>query len=407
MNDNRAKVMDEINEPAFDKPSAESTSSDKPNLTLLEKGQNPGAMLKAAREKMGLSVGEVSARTKINERQIEALESGDLSILPPATFAKAFIKSYCKVIKLDHVPVTLAFGFSETPVESAPVRVMGRGESMPESAAQANAAARAEPLEPKMPSSSKRLSSINFDGPGRNRSVGYFIVLGLAVLGAVFYLPAIMQGNSEKQDTLVQSEGQGMPPPSSESQKPNAEPVPADAPQLSMSSQLGSANGSPVADSGAASSAPSAVAAGSSAAVASSSVNPATPTAPNPTSGAVASPAGTSAAPVTPNTVQPPAASPASAVTSAPVAVVAQPATVGQSSLRFSFVDQSWVTVRDASNAVLMSQLNQPGSNIEVVGQGPFKVIVGNAKAVTMSHNGKSIDLNSSIRGEVARLTIQ
>jgi cytoskeleton protein RodZ len=87
--------------------------------------------------------------------------------------------------------------------------------------------------------------------------------------------------------------------------------------------------------------------------------------------------------------------------------VVAQPATLGQSSLKFSFVDQSWVTVRDANNSVLMSQLNQPGSNIEVVGQGPFKVIVGNAKAVTLSHNGKPVELNSSIRGEVARLTIQ
>ena len=54
-----------------------------------------------------------------------------------------------------------------------------------------------------------------------------------------------------------------------------------------------------------------------------------------------------------------------------------------------------------------MSQLNQPGSNIEVVGQGPFKVIVGNAKAVTLTHNGKGIDLASSVRGEVARLTIQ
>lgn len=395
MNDNRAKVMDEINESAFDKPSAESTSSDKPNLTLLEKGQNPGAMLKAAREKMGFSVGEVSARTKINERQIEALESGDLSILPPATFAKAFIKSYCKVVKLDHVPVTVAFGFSETPIESAPVRISGRGESMPESVAQAGAAARAEPLEPKMPSSSKRLSSINFDGPGRNRSVGYFVVLGLAVLGAVFYLPAIMQGNSDKQDALVQAEGQGMPPSNIEPPKPSAEPVPSDSPQLSMSSQLSPASGAPLAESGAAVSASPAAASTVTGSIA--PVSPATPLAPSPTAGASTNPPGNGSV----------TASAPSAATSAPVAVVAQPATVGQSSLRFSFVDQSWVTVRDASNAVLMSQLNQPGSNIEVVGQGPFKVIVGNAKAVTMSHNGKPIDLNSSIRGEVARLTIQ
>jgi cytoskeleton protein RodZ len=398
MNDNRAKVMDEINEPAFDKPSAESTSSDKPNLTLLEKGQNPGAMLKAAREKLGLSISEVSARTKINERQIEALESGDLSILPPATFAKAFIKSYSKVVKLDHVPVISAFGFPEAPLETAPVRVTGRGESLAHGPAQSqgNSTAKSEPFEPKMPSSSKRLSAINFDGPGRNRSVGYFVVLGLAVLGAVFYLPAIMQDNSDKPESVVQSEGQGMPPPVAETQAPKVggdAPV-ADAPQLSMSSQLGTVGGSQLVEGTTAPSsqvAPAALPGASVPAATSQATAPVTTT----PSAATAAGSTTVATAVQPNPATP------------PTAVVAQPATLGQSSLKFSFVDQSWVTVRDANNSVLMSQLNQPGSNIEVVGQGPFKVIVGNAKAVTLSHNGKPVELNSSIRGEVARLTIQ
>ncbi|MDH4396468.1 MAG: DUF4115 domain-containing protein [Limnobacter sp.] len=400
MNDNRAKVMDEINEPAFDKPSAdkpsvESSNSEKPSLTLLEKGQNPGSLLKAARERLGLSISEVSSRTKINERQIEALESGDLSILPPATFAKAFIKSYCKVVKLDHVPVISGFGFAEVPLETAPTRVSGRGESLAQGSTyssnqgsaqgQGQAAGKAEPLEPTMPSSSKRLSTLNFDGPGRNRSVGYFVVLGLAVLTAVFYLPTIMQGNSDKADSMVQSEGQGMPP-AVEAPKVAADPAVPDAPQLSMSSQLGAV------DSAAASS------------VSSQAAGPVNAPASAPASALALPPA---TAPSNPTAIAAVPATPVVAAPAVPPAVVAQPATVGQSSLKFSFVDQSWVTVRDASNTVLMSQLNQPGSNIEVLGQGPFKVIVGNAKAVTLSHNGKAVELNSSIRGEVARLTIQ
>lgn len=392
MNDNRAKVMDEINEPAFDKPSAdkpsvESTSSDKPSLTLLEKGQNPGSLLKAAREKLGLTIGEVSARTKINEKQIEALESGDLSILPPATFAKAFIKSYCKVIKLDHVPVISAFGFSEAPMEAAPARATARGENLAHASSQNHSAARPEPLEPKMPSSSKRLSTINFDGPGRNRSVGYFVVLGLAVLGAVFYLPAIMQHNSDKPESPVLSEGQGMPPAVVEAPKLATDPAVPDAPQLSMSSQLGAVGTSSPTDT-----------------TTLQPTNPSTaPQAVAPVPSA-STPATVGSAQTSTNSLS---ATPAVVAPATPPAVVAQPATIGQSSLKFSFVDQSWVTVRDASNAVLMSQLNQPGSNIEVVGQGPFKIIVGNAKAVTLSHNGKPVELNSSIRGEVARLTIQ
>jgi cytoskeleton protein RodZ len=75
--------------------------------------------------------------------------------------------------------------------------------------------------------------------------------------------------------------------------------------------------------------------------------------------------------------------------------------------LRFNFQEQSWVTVRDANDKVLISQLNDGGSNLEVKGQAPFKLIVGNAKAVSVSSNGKSVDLTSSIRGEVARITVQ
>ena len=52
-------------------------------------------------------------------------------------------------------------------------------------------------------------------------------------------------------------------------------------------------------------------------------------------------------------------------------------------------------------------QLNDAGSSLEVRGLAPFKLIVGNAKSVEISSNGKPVDLSSSIRGEVARITIQ
>ncbi|MFN7505099.1 MAG: helix-turn-helix domain-containing protein, partial [Limnobacter sp.] len=141
-----------------------------PNLTLLESGQNPSEILRAAREKAGYSLSDISAQTKINERQLEAIESGDVSCLPPETFAKAFIKSYCKALKMDPAPIILSFGFSEGRVQDKSTRV-----------AQADGA-RTEPLEPKMPNSSKRLSTLNFDRKAGKKSLSYGIVLAAVVV---------------------------------------------------------------------------------------------------------------------------------------------------------------------------------------------------------------------------------
>jgi len=75
--------------------------------------------------------------------------------------------------------------------------------------------------------------------------------------------------------------------------------------------------------------------------------------------------------------------------------------------LRFNFQEQSWVTVRDANDKVLISQLNEAGSNLEVRGLTPFKLIVGNAKAVKVTNNGKAVDLSANTTGDVARITVR
>jgi len=109
-----------------------------------------------------------------------------------------------------------------------------------------------------------------------------------------------------------------------------------------------------------------------------------------------------------PNTVSP---ATAAVISVAEPTAAPAPASVGATGaegvLRFNFQEQSWVTVRDANDNVLISQLNDAGSNLEVRGQAPFKLIVGNAKAVKISNNGKLVDLTASIRGEVARITVQ
>lgn len=57
-----------------------------------------GAVLRAEREKRGLSIDNVASRLKILPRQIKALESGDVSSLPHMAYTKGFIRSYASFL---------------------------------------------------------------------------------------------------------------------------------------------------------------------------------------------------------------------------------------------------------------------------------------------------------------------
>ena len=358
MNENRAMSNTESSDAGAgqdEKPeqTSGSVAEKHPNLTLLESGQNPGEILRAAREKSGLSLGDISAQTKINERQLEAIESGDVGRLPPETFAKAFIKSYCKALKMDPLPVIMSFGFSEGGAQVKATRPTQSDGNRPEL------------LEPKMPNSSKRLSTLNFDRKTGKKSLSYGIVLAAVVVMAVFYIPVFMTGEEAvmvEAEVIEPNEAPvaTVPVPGSEVQAEGSLPLGLEAPAIAGDT----------------------------------AVFPALqqPTAASPENQA-SEPAISPAAPETNQVVSPasPVSSPAGA----------------ESVLRFNFQEQSWVTVRDANEKVLISQLNDGGSNLEVKGQAPFKLIVGNAKAVSVSSNGTPVDLSSSIRGEVARITVQ
>ncbi len=60
-----------------------------------------GESLSAAREAQNLSVEDVARSLKIAVRQVEALESGDYTVLPGITFVKGFIRNYAKSLGLD------------------------------------------------------------------------------------------------------------------------------------------------------------------------------------------------------------------------------------------------------------------------------------------------------------------
>jgi len=68
-----------------------------------------GALLKAERERRGLSDNDVIDRIKIGRACLVAIEEGDKDGLPHPVYAKGFIKNYAKLLDLDHEEVGEAF----------------------------------------------------------------------------------------------------------------------------------------------------------------------------------------------------------------------------------------------------------------------------------------------------------
>jgi len=65
----------------------------------------PGARLRAAREAQGLSIQDVATRTRIAQRQLEAIERDDYAALPGIPYAVGFARAYARAIDVDEVAI--------------------------------------------------------------------------------------------------------------------------------------------------------------------------------------------------------------------------------------------------------------------------------------------------------------
>jgi cytoskeleton protein RodZ len=88
-------------------------TSDATNKAATENAsRNPaldvGATLRAARERLGMSVHDVAERIKFAPRQVEALEANDFGHLPEAAFVRGFVRSYARVLQLDEAALIAA-----------------------------------------------------------------------------------------------------------------------------------------------------------------------------------------------------------------------------------------------------------------------------------------------------------
>lgn len=60
--------------------------------------------------------------------------------------------------------------------------------------------------------------------------------------------------------------------------------------------------------------------------------------------------------------------------------------------LALSFAEEAWVEVTDATGSKLIARLQPAGSTVELKGQAPFSLMLGNAAATTVSYAGEVVD---------------
>ncbi len=67
-----------------------------------------GSRLRRAREEAGLSLAQLGAETRIGERMLAAIETGDYAALPGRTYAIGFSRSFAKAVGLNDAEVAAA-----------------------------------------------------------------------------------------------------------------------------------------------------------------------------------------------------------------------------------------------------------------------------------------------------------
>jgi cytoskeleton protein RodZ len=76
--------------------------------------------------------------------------------------------------------------------------------------------------------------------------------------------------------------------------------------------------------------------------------------------------------------------------------------------LQLAFRERAWVEVMQADGRVLLSQNNDAGTEQRLAGQPPYRLVIGNASAVSVQWRGQTVDLAPRTNADnVARVTLE
>jgi cytoskeleton protein RodZ len=305
---------------------------------LTPSSTSPGARLREARERAGLSAGDLAARLHLHVAIVEHLEADRFDALPEPAYIRGYLRAAARALEIEDGPLIAAFdgqGLREPRFETPPSVTRGR---------------------------------VSVASRGHRKSP---YVVGLVILAAV----AVLIGYAwfERQQPVVTAERftiqertEPLPPPVAESLPPPAvtEPEPTVPPPTIA------APDTPVTETEARAEA-----------------------VPPPVTGDTA---------LAPEVEIPPAATvpPSAAETEASVPAEPPPAASGVGELRLVFVEDSWVEIHDARDERMLVGLMREGTERRLSGTPPYRVFLGNAPGVRVQIEGQDYDPSRHARSD-------
>ncbi len=406
------------------------------------------AELAAAREARGMSQVDISQRIKLQVKQVSALEEGRWEALPGKSFVRGALRSYGKFLDVDVAPLLESIGGFAEPAQvqgmqplDAPISrssglgFNGGGRGSPilwviagligvvalvlyfgsdEDASrirswlpsgQTPAGTSAEPAPPAPHSAVEAFPPA---GGGAADATSSPVSSLAGVSGPAAGSPAVASQDAGPGRGAMAGTSDGA------SRSPSVlnalQVLPQRAPSLPPAASTGTAAGAslPGALAGTgtgagAASAPDAMAAASGEAARVAAPAAGSPTGTQPRAAGDAVKAAGIGAPAAPANAGASAASSAATAATAPAA-----ATDTKGVVQFKAVEDAWVEVRQADGSALHNGLVKAGATIELKGNPPYRLVLGNASKVEVSYEGKVQDLAPHTRSNnIARLQLR
>lgn len=306
-----------------------------------------GQMIRAARLHKGMHLAVLSVNLKVPVRQLEALEADQHDTSKGPVFVRALASSVCRQLQIDPAPVLAALpqSMDRLPIER-------------------------QPLEPVH--ADKRL------GLGRLSEIRHIplqtVLIASVMLGMI---AALLWMPSPSTWSWLQPEPQAL----AQVPAPAAEVVPTvtEAEAAEVQNAQTQANEVHVADTAVIAPLPATVTSPPSAPVATTGVTPVTVPTPAPAASTT------------------PVANKAAAVGSA----------AGGAVLGFEASNDSWIEIRDGKNQVLWTRVVRAGESVQVQYPLPMNVVIGKARAVSVTYKGKPFDLAPHTKVTVARFEVK
>lgn len=330
--------------------------------------ENPGELLRKAREAAHISEQEMAEHLNMSLRYVKALEANDRKMLPAVVFVRGYIRRYAQVLRLDPEPLLEAFGLEKALPSVQPIQ---------------------EAINPR---------------PMVNRHIAQIAAVILAVL-ALAAVALVLNWPGAKREAPPAADGFGEAP---------AEAAPLASPDGGVSEAAPPA--SP--DGGF----PEAAPPGTPDSIMDELAETSTSTPAEMPDGSAAeadADAEAEAGNGADAGVETNAGNDADADIEAGVSFDDAPGSAdeiaygpqritpaGEEALWFEFSEDCWVEVQDVAGQVLYNDLHRQGDTLSLVGEGPFRILLGYAPGARLSYNGERVSLAPHSRNGVASLVL-